>query len=92
MAHHKSAIRQERRSLRRAEVNKQNKTTLRSQVKKVREAIKAADKDGAVKLIPETYAVLDRSVKKGTIHPNKAARAKSRLSRQAAKAAPKSAK
>ena len=40
MAHHKSAIRQERRSLRRAAVNKQNKTTLRCQVKKVREAIK----------------------------------------------------
>lgn len=92
MAHHKSAIRQERRSLRRAAVNKQNKTTLRSQVKRVRETIKAADKEGAVKLIPETYAVIDRSVKKGTIHPNKAARAKSRLSRQAAKTAPKPAK
>jgi small subunit ribosomal protein S20 len=92
MAHHKSAIRQERRSLRRAAVNKQNKTVLRSQIKKVREVIKDADKEGAMKLIPETYAVIDRSVKKGTIHPNKAARAKSRLSRQAAKTAPKPAK
>ncbi len=92
MAHHKSAIRQERRSLRRAAVNKQNKTALRSQVKKVREAIKEKDKEGAVKLIPETYAVIDRSVKKGTVHPNKAARTKSRLSRQAAKIAPKPAK
>jgi small subunit ribosomal protein S20 len=90
MAHHKSAIRQERRSLRRAAVNKQNKTALRSQVKKVREAIK--DKEGAAKLIPETYAVIDRSVKKGTIHPNKAARTKSRLSRQAARIVPKPAK
>jgi small subunit ribosomal protein S20 len=92
MAHHKSAIRQERRSLRRAAVNKQNKTTLRGQVKNVREAIKEKDKDGAVKLIPEAYAVLDRSVKKGVIHPNKAARTKSRLSRQAAKILPKPAK
>ena len=92
MAHHKSAIRQERRSLRRAAVNKQNKTVLRGQVKKVREVIKGGDKEGAMKLMPETYAVIDRSVKKGTIHPNKAARAKSRLSRQAAKAAPKPAK
>lgn len=92
MAHHKSAMRQERRSLRRAAVNKQNRTTLRSQVKKVREAIKSADKEGAVKLIPETYGVVDRSVKKGTIHPNKAARVKSRLSRQAAKISPKPAK
>jgi ribosomal protein S20 len=56
------------------------------------EVIKDADKEGAMKLIPETYAVIDRSVKKGTIHPNKAARAKSRLSRQAAKTAPKPAK
>ena len=92
MAHHKSAIRQERRSLRRAAVNKQNKTALRGQVKKVRDAVHEGDKDKAMKLLPETYAVIDRSVKKGTIHPNKAARAKSRLSRQAAKAAPKPAK
>lgn len=92
MAHHKSAIRQERRSLRRAAVNKKNKTALRTQVKKVREAIKDKDKDEAVKLIPEAYAVLDRSVKKGAIHPNKAARTKSRLSRQAAKVVPKPAK
>lgn len=92
MAHHKSAIRQERRSLRRAAVNKQNKTALRSQVKKVRESIKDADKEKAVKLIPETYSVADKSVKKRTIHANKAARIKSRLSRQAAKTAPKPAK
>jgi small subunit ribosomal protein S20 len=92
MAHHKSAIRQERRSLRRAAVNKQNKTTLRSQVKKAREVIKGADKEGAMKLMPETYAVIDRSVKKGIIHPNKAARDKSRLSRRAAKIEPKPAK
>ena len=72
MAHHKSAIRQERRSLRRAAVNKQNKTALRSQVKKIRESIKDADKEGAVKLIPETYSVADKSVKKRTIHANKA--------------------
>lgn len=92
MAHHKSALRQERRSLRRAAINKKNKTALRGQVKKVREAIKDKNKDEAVKLMPEAYAVLDRSVKKGAIHPNKAARTKSRLSRQAAKIVPKPAK
>jgi small subunit ribosomal protein S20 len=89
MAHHKSAIRQERRSIRRAAVNKKNKTALRSQVKKVRESIKDADKEGAMKLIPETYAAADKSVKKRTVHANKAARIKSRLSRQAAKIAAK---
>ena len=45
-----------------------------------------------MKLLPETFSVIDKIVKKGTIHPNKAARYKSRLSRQVAKIAPKPAK
>ncbi len=92
MAHHKSAIRQERRSLRRAAINKQNKTSLRSQIRKVREAMKDNDQEGLPKLIQETYSVIDKSVKKGTIHANKGARFKSRLSLGAKKVTPKPSK
>jgi small subunit ribosomal protein S20 len=82
MAHHHSAIRQERRSIRRNAVNRKNKSTLRTQVKKLREAVQQNDRETAQKLLPETFSLIDRSVKKGTIHRNKGARYKSRLSRQ----------
>jgi len=92
MAHHKSAIRQERRSLRRAAINKQNKSAIRSQVKKVREAIKNKDAEGAGKLLPETFSVIDKIVKKGKVHASKGARYISRLSLQVAKITPKPSK
>ena len=92
MAHHKSAIRQERRSIRRAAVNKQNKSTIRSQVKRVREAIKNKDAEGARKLLSDTFSVIDKNIKKRTIHAGKGARYKSRLSLQVAKIMPKPSK
>lgn len=83
MAQHKSTIRQWRRSLRRNAINKQNKSSLRTQVKQVRAAIESKDKEGARKILPETYSLIDRAVKKGTIHKSKGDRIKSRLGRQA---------
>lgn len=82
MAHHDSAVRQERRSRRHNAINRTNKSELRTQVKKLREAIQAKDKESAQKLLPQTVALIDRSVKKGTIHENKGDRFKSRLGRQ----------
>ncbi|MBM3284414.1 MAG: 30S ribosomal protein S20, partial [Candidatus Aminicenantes bacterium] len=76
------AVRQWRRSLRRNAVNRRNKSILRSRMKNLREAIQEKNKDAARKLLPETISLIDKSVKKGTIHENKAARYKSRLSRQ----------
>jgi small subunit ribosomal protein S20 len=90
MIRHPSAIKQWRRSLRRAEVNKKNKSALRSQVKKLRDAIEKKDKQAAQELLSKTFAVIDKSVKKGAIHPNKGNRYKSRLSRQAGLIAPPS--
>ncbi len=82
MAHHKSAIRQWRRSLRRNVINKRNRSLLRTNIKKLREAITNKDKETAQKLLPVTFSIIDRSIKKGTIHENTGARYKSRLSRQ----------
>jgi len=82
MVRHHSAIRQWRRSLRNYEVNKRNKSVLRSQIKKLRDAIEKKDKKIAQELLPQTFAVIDKSVKKGAIHQNKGSRYKSRLSRQ----------
>jgi len=82
MAYHKSAVRQRRRSIRRNAINRQNKSALRTQVKKLREAIEKSDKETARKLVSSTVSLIDKSVKKGTIHKNKGARTKSRLMRQ----------
>ncbi len=82
MATHRSAVRQWRRSLRRNAINRRNKSILRTQIKKLREAIQAKDRELAKKLLPDTFSIIDKSLKKGTIHENKAARYKSRLARQ----------
>ena len=82
MAHHPSAVRQHRRSVRRTAINKSNKSTLRTQIKRLRTMIESKDKESAKKLLPEVFSTIDRTVKKGTIHKNTGDRYKSRLSRQ----------
>jgi small subunit ribosomal protein S20 len=82
MAQHKSAIRQERRSLRRNLINRKNKSVLRTQLKKTRAAIEKKNREEAEKLLPLTFSIIDKSVKKGTIHKNTGSRYKSRLNRQ----------
>ncbi len=82
MARHQSAIRQHRRSVRRAAVNKRNKTVLRTRIKELRTNIRAREKEAAEKALPHIQSVVDKAAKKGVIHKRKAARLKSRLSRQ----------
>ena len=84
MARHKSAIRQHRSSLRRKSVNAQNKSALRTQMRKMREAIEEKDRETAVKMLPSVTKAIDTSVKKGAIKKNTGSRYKSRLSRQVA--------
>jgi len=88
MARHPSALRQLRRSERRNAINRRNKSTLRTQIKKLRSAIKEKNAELAQKLLPATFSLIDKAVKKGTIHENKGARYKSRLSQQVALLSP----
>lgn len=92
MARHKSAIRQHRSSLRRKSVNAQNKSALRTQMRKMREAIEEKDRETAVKMLPSLHKTIDMSVKKGAIKKNTGSRYKSRLSRQVAQLSPAPAK
>lgn len=55
---------------------------LRTHIKRLKEAIANKDKETAEKLLPLTFSLIDKSVKKGTIHENTGSRYKSRLSRQ----------
>jgi len=88
MARHKSALRQHRRSLRRKSVNTQTKSALRTQMRKMREAIEAKDREACVKMLPDVFKSIDTSVKKGAIKKNTGSRYKSRLSRQVALLSP----
>ena len=92
MANHKSAERQWRRSLRRNAINKKNKSALRTQIKSLRTAIADKNTEEAQKLLPETFSMIDVSIKKGAIHRNTGDRYKSRLSRQVELLSPAAAK
>lgn len=81
MATHKSAIKTMRRSQERRKRNRHHRSRLRSQVKRIRRAIEAGDKDTAASLLSPTLSMLDRTAKLGALHHNAAARAKSRITR-----------
>lgn len=81
MANNPSAEKRHRQSIVRRDRNRSRISRLRSQIKKVRLAVEAGDKATAEQLLPETLGLIDRTAQKGAIHPNAAARRKSRLTR-----------
>ncbi len=85
MAHSKSAIKAARQTTRRTKVNRQNSSRVRTSVKALREAIADKDKTKAASLLGATIEMIDRSIGKGVIHRNAAARYKSRLTKQVRK-------
>ena len=76
----KSAAKRARQSEGRRAANRRHRSRLRTAIKKVRQA---ADPAAAEQSLSETVSLLDWSARKGLIHPNKAARDKSRLTRAA---------
>jgi small subunit ribosomal protein S20 len=65
--------------------NRAHTSRLRSQIKKVRQALQAGDSALAGGMMKDTIALVDRTAKHGVIHRNAAARTKSRLVRALAK-------
>ena len=82
MAQHTSALKHMRQSAKRRARNRRNTSQLKTQIKKLRAAIGSGDAAAGTALLPETVAQIDKAAKKGVIHPNAAARHKSRLSRK----------
>jgi small subunit ribosomal protein S20 len=80
MANHKSAEKRHRQTLRRTEVNRARVSRLRTFLKKVELAIASGDKTQASAAYLAAQPELHRSVGKGVIHRNTAARKLSRLS------------
>lgn len=82
MAHSASAIKRHRQSLRRRERNKTRITAARSSVREARELIAAGSPEEAAEAVRSASSILDRTARRGVLHPNNAARRKSRLARQ----------
>jgi small subunit ribosomal protein S20 len=81
MANHPSAIKRYRQSQKRQAINTANRHKLRTQLKKLKTAVAAKKADDAKGLLPQTFRLIDKSVQKGVIKKNTAARYKSRLTK-----------
>ncbi len=79
MASHKSALKAHRQSLKHRNRNRAIKGSLRGAIKRTRTAVAAGDLGNAQESLQQAISSLDRAAKKGIIHPNNAARRKSRL-------------
>jgi len=83
MANHQSAIKRHRQSEQRRIINRSNSRRLRTQIKKIDLAFAAKNVDEVKKLLSPTLSLIDRSIQKGVLHKNAAARHKSNLMRKA---------
>jgi small subunit ribosomal protein S20 len=83
VAHHASALKAQRQTIKRRVRNRANISMLKTQVKKLRAALAKGDKEAVKTLLPETVSAIDKAAKKGVVHDNAAARYKSRLAKRA---------
>jgi small subunit ribosomal protein S20 len=80
MAHHKSAKKRIRQTVRRTAINKARMSRVRTFVKKVEDAIAAGDKDAARAAFVAAQPEMQRGAGKGLLHRNTVSRKLSRLS------------
>ena len=79
MPHHKSAKKRLKTSHERRQRNRANRAQLRSTIKEFRHQIGSGAEGDQPPDLSRMYSLLDIQAHKGIIHPNKAARLKSRL-------------
>jgi small subunit ribosomal protein S20 len=81
MASHASALKKNRQDIKRRLRNRAHASKLKTQMKKIQEALTSGDAAQASGLMKETVALVDRTAKHRVIHRNAASRTKSRLAR-----------
>ena len=79
MANHLSALKRARQTEHRTTRNRANTSSLRTQLRDLRETIAKGDKTAAEQMYRKTVSALDKAIQKGTLHENTASRYKSRL-------------
>jgi small subunit ribosomal protein S20 len=82
VAHTLSARKRVRQTAKRRERNRDRKREIRLELKQMQTALAAGDKAGAAAELKKVQHVIDRIANRGTIHPNTAARRKSKLAKK----------
>jgi small subunit ribosomal protein S20 len=75
----KSVLKRAAQSIERADVNRANRTRVRTLIKRLRNALTAGDATAAGNLLHPTMSAIDRAITKGVLHENTGNRYKSRL-------------
>jgi len=75
----KSVLKRAAQSRQRAEVNRANRTRVRTMMRRLRTAITAKDATAAGNLLQPTMSAIDQAIAKGVLHENTGNRYKSRL-------------
>ncbi|MBM9514239.1 30S ribosomal protein S20 [Desulfogranum marinum] len=88
MANHKSALKRDRQSKVRRLRNRMNKSTMKTAIRKVEEALVAGSEEQAKEALQVAIPVIQKTAAKGTIHKNNASRKVSRLTRRVNKMQP----
>ncbi len=79
MPHHKDAIKRMRQSADKRASNRHYRSTMRTQIKKVRVAIDAGDHAAATAQLPAAVSIIQKLAQKGIIHSRQANRRVARL-------------
>ena len=82
MANTKSAKKAARQTVKRTAVNKARRSRMRTEIRKVEEAIASGNRDAAIAALKEAEPVIVRSAQKGVAHRKTASRKVSRLSKR----------
>ncbi len=83
MANIKSQLKRIKTNEKRRVRNKSVKSSVKTAIRKFREAAEAGDKDKAVELLRDASKRLDKAASKGVIHANQAANKKSAMAKRA---------
>ena len=75
----KSVLKRIRQTARRTEVNRANRSRVRTAMKMLRSTIASGNAAAAQKMLPETLSALDRAIRIGALKENTANRYKSNL-------------
>jgi small subunit ribosomal protein S20 len=81
LAHHKSAIKRIKQNVKKNARNRHVSSTLKTHIKRVREAVAAKDKEAATEALKAAIPVIDKTATKGVIHKSNASRSVSRLTK-----------
>ena len=85
MAHHKSALKRVRQTIKRTAQNRSLRSDLRTVIKKFRVILTSGNSEQAQVAYPDVQKNIDKAVTKGVLHKRTGARYKSRLALSIAK-------